>query len=125
MSLFDGVRGNGSKLDSPKILDEFERILAPEEQVEHLYQLIRDYLVFTNKRLVLMDKQRLTGNKVDYHSIPYRSISHFSVETAGTFDIDAELRLWISSAPTPIQRHLSDKVDVYELQSLLASYVLR
>lgn len=125
MSLFNTATSNIAQADTQPILEELQRILAPEERIEHLYQLIRDYLVFTNKRLVLMDKQGLTGCKVDYHSIPYRSISHFSVETTGTFDIDAELRLWISSTPTPIQRHLSDKVDVYALQSLLASYVLR
>ena len=65
--------------------------LAPGEVVEHAYQLIRDYFVFTNKRLVLVDKQGMTGSKVEYHSLPYKSITHFSIETGGTFDLDAEL----------------------------------
>lgn len=57
--------------------------------VEHAYQLIRDYFVSTDKRFVLVDKQGITGSKIEYHSIPYKSITHFSVETAGTFDLDA------------------------------------
>jgi hypothetical protein len=52
--------------------------------------------VFTNKRLILIDKQGMTGRKVDYHSIPYRAITQFKIETAGHFDLDAELKIWIS-----------------------------
>src|SRR3989344_1793973 len=78
MGLLDGVMGNASKIDAAKSQEEFSRILAPGEVVEHAYQLIRDYFVFTNKRLVLVDKQGMTGSKVEYHSLPYKSITHFS-----------------------------------------------
>ncbi len=61
--------------------------------IEKAYQLIRDLFVFTNKRLILVDKQDLTGHKVEYQSLPYKSIIHFSVETAGHFDLDAMLKI--------------------------------
>jgi hypothetical protein len=93
--------------------------------VEHAYQLICDYFVFTDKRLVLVDKQGMTGSKIDYHSIPYKSITHFSVETGGTFDLDAELKIWISGTAVPIQKQFNKKLGIYEVQSVLASYVLR
>ena len=125
MGLLDGVLGNASKIDPVKIQQEFSQILTPEERVEHAYQLIRDYFVFTDKRLVLVDKQGLTGSKVEYHSIPYKSITHFSVETAGTFDLDAELKIWISSMPVPIQKQFNKKLSIYEVQSVLAKYVLK
>ncbi len=125
MGLLDGVLGNSSKIDPAKIQEEFSQILAPEERVEHAYQLIRDYFVFTNKRFVLVDKQGVTGSKVEYHSIPYKSITHFSVETGGTFDLDAELKIWISSTAAPIQKRFNKKLSIYEVQSVLASYVLR
>ncbi len=125
MGLLDGVLGNSSKIDPAKIQEEFSQILAPEERVEHAYQLIRDYFVFTNKRFVLVDKQGVTGSKVEYHSIPYKSITHFSVETGGTFDLDAELKIWISSTSAPIQKRFNKKLSIYEVQSVLASYVLR
>ena len=118
MGLLDGVLGNASKIDPVKIQQEFSQILTPEERVEHAYQLIRDYFVFTDKRLVLVDKQGLTGSKVEYHSIPYKSITHFSVETAGTFDLDAELKIWISSMPVPIQKQFNKKISIYEVQSV-------
>ena len=124
MSLLDGILGNSSKIDPTKIQQEFDQILAFQEQVEHVYQLVRDYFVFTNKRLVLVNKQGLTGSKIEYHSIPYKSITHFSVETGGTLDLDAELNIWISSTTLPIQKRFSKKLSIYEVQSVLASYVL-
>ena len=125
MGLLDGVTGNASKIDPLKIQQEFSQILAPGERVEHAYQLIRDYFVFTDKRFVFVDKQGLTGSKVAYHSIPYKSITHFSIETGGTFDLDAELKIWISSTAEPIQRQFNKKLSIYEVQAVLASYVLR
>lgn len=125
MGLLDGVMGNASKIDPSKIQEEFSQILAPGERVEHAYQLIRDYFVFTDKRFVLVDKQGLSGSKVAYHSIPYKSITHFSIETGGTFDLDAELKIWISSTAEPIQRQFNKRLSIYEVQAVLASYVLR
>lgn len=124
MGFFDGVLGNSSKIDPAKIQIEFSQILSQGEQVEHAYQLVRDYFVFTNKRFVLVDKQGLTGSKVDYHSIPYKNITHFSIETAGTFDMDAELKIWISGYSVPIQKQFNKKLSIYEVQSVLAQYVL-
>ena len=125
MGLLDGILGNASKIDAAKIQKEFAAILAPGEKVEHAYQLIRDYFVFTDKRLVLVDKQGMTGSKVEYHSIPYKSITHFSIETAGAFDLEAELKIWISSTASPVQKQFNKKLSVYEVQSVLASYVLK
>lgn len=124
MGLFDGLLGNASKIDNAAIQQEFAQVLAPGEVVEHAYKLIRDYFVFTDKRLVLVDKQGLTGSKVAYHSIPYKNITHFSIETAGSFDLDAELKIWISSTTAPIQKTFNKKLNIYEVQSVLAGYVL-
>lgn len=125
MGLLDGVLGNASKIDAARIQTEFAPVLSEGERVEHAYQLIRDYFVFTNKRLVLVDKQGITGSKIEYHSIPYKSISHFSVETGGTFDLDAELKIFISSNPVPIQKTFNKKLSIYEVQAVLAAYVLK
>jgi hypothetical protein len=123
LGLLDGVLGNASKVDNSKIQEEFDRILAPGEKVEHAYQMIRDYFVFTDKRLVLVDKQGVTGSKMEYHSIPYKSITHFSIETGGTFDLDAELKIWISGSSQPVQKQFNKRLSIYEVQAVLASYV--
>jgi hypothetical protein len=97
--------------------------LGPTEKVVIAYKLVRDYVVFTDLRLLLVDKQGLTGKKIEFHSLPYKSISHFSVETAGHFDLDAELKIWISSATTPIEKKFSKAVNIFEVQALLAKAV--
>jgi hypothetical protein len=125
MGLIGGLLGHASEVDPQKIQEEFAPILAQGERVEKVYQLIRDLFVFTDKRLVLVDKQGITGSKVEYHSLPYRQITHFSIETAGHFDLDAELKIWVSGSPVPIEKHFNKKLNIYELQSVLATYVLR
>lgn len=125
MGIFDGLRGNASELDTDSVEREMKKLLANGEEVEKAYRLIRDMIIFTNKRLILVDKQGVTAKKVEYHSIPYRSITHFSVETAGNFDLDAELSIWISGMELPIQKQFNKSLNIYELQGVLAAYVLK
>ena len=103
-----------------------EGILIPGEQVELAYVLVRDLIVFTEYRLILVDKQGMTGKKTSYKSLPYRSISRFSVETSGHFDLDAELKIWVSSAvePSEVLQFKSDN-SVIEIQQALASAVFK
>ncbi|CQR73805.1 hypothetical protein SOV_33050 [Sporomusa ovata DSM 2662] len=125
MGFLDGLMGNASEVRIEDIQSEYANILAPSESIEKAYKLLRDMFIFTNKRLILVDKQGLTGKKLDYHSIPYKSITHFSIETAGHFDLDAELKIWISGQATPIVKQFNKSLNIYELQSVLANYVLR
>lgn len=125
MGLLDGLLGNASEIDASKVQSEFAQVLTVGERVEKAYQLVRDMFVFTDRRLVFVNRQGLTGSKVEYHSIPYRSITHFSVETAGSFDLDAELKIWLSGMPQPIQLQFNKRLSIYAVQSVLASYVLR
>ena len=89
------------------------------------YQVGRDLFVFTDRRLVLADKQGMTGAKVEFRTIPYKSITNFSVETAGNWDLDAEMKIYVSGNPIPIQREVNKKVNVWEVQAVLAQMVLR
>jgi len=125
MSIFDGIMGNVSEIEVSKVEKEMKDLLALTEKVEHAYKLIRDLLIFTDKRLILVDKQGVTGKKVEYHSIPYKSIVHFSIETAGTFDLEAELKIWLSGSSVPIQKKFNKSLNVYKVQSVLAEHVLK
>ena len=125
MGFLDGLMGNVSEVENSQVESELKDLLAASEKVEHAYKLIRDLIVFTNKRLLLIDKQGMSGKKVEYHSIPYRSIVHFSIETAGTFDLDAELKIWLSGSSVPIQKKFNKTLNIYKVQSVLAEYVMR
>lgn len=123
MGFMDGLLGNSSSISAEAVAEELKDVLFPGEEVEQAYKIIRDLIVFTNKRLILVDKQGITGKKVEYHSIPYKSISHFSTETAGTFDMDAELKIYISSSTTPIEKTFKKGSSIGEVQKLLAYHV--
>ncbi|WP_051026566.1 PH domain-containing protein [Nocardia higoensis] len=125
MGLMDGLMGNAGRIDPAGAQQEYARLLGNGEQVYTAYILVRDAMLFTDRRLIIVDKQGLSGRKVNYHSIPYRSITHFAVETAGTFDLDAELLIWLSGSDTPIQKRFNRQVDIYEVQGILSHFVAR
>lgn len=116
--------GNASELKPSVIQNQLEPILIEGEIVERAFKLIRDMFVFTNKRLILVDKQGLSGNKIEYHSVPYKSIIQFSIETAGAFDRDSELKLYITGGQV-IEKELKRSIDIRGLQKTLASYILK
>jgi hypothetical protein len=124
MGILDGLLGNASEADIRGTEKDLQNILIANERVEQAYKVIRDLMVFTSKRLIIVDKQGVTGKKTDYHSIPYKTITHFSVETAGTFDLDAELNIWVSGSSTPISKEFRKDKSIYDVQKVLASYVL-
>ncbi|NFD31650.1 PH domain-containing protein [Clostridium botulinum] len=125
MGLLNGLMGNASEVNIMEVEKEYSNVLAENERVEKAYKLIRDMFIFTNKRLILVDKQGMTARKTEYHSIPYKAITHFSIETAGNFDLDAELKIWISGTQLPIEKQFNKSLNIYELQSVLANYVLK
>ena len=126
MGLFSALMGNAGTIDPAKIEKEFGKLLTENEVIEMGFKLIRDTFIFTNKRMIMVDIQGITGNKQEYFSVPYKSISRFSIESAGTFDLEAELKIWISSEQQPsIRKNFTRSVDVYEVQKVLAHYVLK
>jgi len=126
MGLFSNLLGNAGIVENEKLLEKYGKLLFEGEDIEVGFNIFRDVFMFTTKRLILIDKQGLRGKKVEYLSIGYKSISRFSVETSGTFDLDAELKIWISSEQTPsIQKKFNKSVDVYEVQKILARYVAK
>lgn len=123
MSLIHNIWGNASETDVAALEQELDPILIEGERIERAFKLFRDTVAFTNRRLVLINKQGLTGRKVEYQSIPYKSITHFAVETAGTLDADSELILWISGQSTPIKREFARGANIIGVQKTLAQYV--
>jgi len=124
MGLFSALSGNAGAVDQSTLVKQYGQLLIDGEEIEIGFKLIRDTFVFTNKRLILVDVQGLTGSKVEYKSVSYKSISRFSIETAGTFDLDAELKIWISSELAPcIKKQFNKSVNVYDVQKVLASHV--
>lgn len=126
MGILSSFLGNAGTVNSDELIKKFGGLLIEGEEIELGFKLIRDTFIFTNKRLILIDVQGITGSKTEYKSITYKSISRFSIETAGTFDLEAELKIWISSEAQPsIRKQFNKSVNVYDVQKVLAHHVLR
>ena len=125
MGLFSAFLGNAGAVSRDELVKKYGQLLTVSEEIELGFKLIRETFIFTNKRLILVDIQGLTGSKIEYTSISYKSISRFSIETAGTFDLEAELKIWISSEVHPsIKKQFNKSVNVYGVQKVLAHLVL-
>lgn len=125
MGIISSILGNAGAIDKVTLQKDYGNLLIPSEKIEVGFKLLRDTFIFTDKRLIIIDVQGLTGKKMQYLSVLYKSISRFSVETAGNFDLDAELKIWISGEQIPsITKKFNKKVDIYEVQKVLAQFTL-
>ena len=97
-------------------------MLIDGEQILSAYQSIRDGIVFTNKRIFAINVQGITGKKKDFSSLPYSKIQAFSVETAGTFDLDSELELWFSGLGK-VKFEFTSNCNVSEICRMISGFV--
>lgn len=105
----------------------FEKMVAPilvdHEEIVRSFQSIRDGVIFTNKRIITINIQGITGKKKDFTSMPYNKIQAFSVETAGAFDLDSELELWFSGMGR-VKLEFIGATDVAHLCKMISRQVL-
>ena len=125
MGLIDSLLGHAGEKPVDKLAEDFAPLLAPGETLQRAFGLIRDLIVFTDRRLIFVNKQGLTAKKVEYLSVPYRSIVMFSLETAGHFDLEAELKIWLSGQPAPLHHSLGRNSGAQDIVALLAQYTPR
>lgn len=60
MGLISKLLGQASDLTSDQARQELDGVLLPDEPVEVAFKVVRDLFVFTDRRLVLVNKQSLT-----------------------------------------------------------------
>lgn len=126
MGIISGLMGDASGTDIEAVKKDYGKLLGQNEQVVQAYQWIRDLMIFTDYRLIMVDIQGATGKKVNYHSVPYKSIRHFEVESAGHIDLEAELKIWVADmGTTPLVKTFSKDADVYKVQALLAECIVK
>jgi hypothetical protein len=125
MGLFNAILGNASEVNPDNLSKEFEPLLIEGETIEKGYKVIKDMFVFTNKRLILVEKQ-LVGSKVEYLSIPYSSIKKFSKESAGILDMDADLKIWLTGEAVPISKQFGKGGNnINEVYQILSQHILK
>lgn len=102
---------------------ELEKILTEGEEIISSYQAIRDGVVFSNKRIFVVNIQGLTGKKKDITSLPYSKIQAFSIESAGVFDLDSELELWFSGLGK-IKLEFTGSTNISEICKTISTFTL-
>ncbi len=112
------------------ITSEILRFLHPSEQLQFCVKTFRDVAAFTDKRILIVDRQGITGKKVEYFSVPYRSIVTYAIETAGTLDLDAEIKLVLSGGIVLELNFFKDKENqmeelLFQVYDLITQYVLQ
>lgn len=107
--------------------DSVNRDIAPllvnDEQVISAYKGMRDYVVFTSKRIIAVNVQGVTGKKKDFSSLPYSKIQAFSSETAGVFDMDSELELYFSGLGK-VRFEFTGASNIVQISQIIGSYIL-
>lgn len=98
LSSLNGLFGNITHEDPDTVEEMMGDVLVEGERVVDSYTRVRDLIVFTDYRLILVDMQGVTGKKTEYLSLPYDSISHFSMITTGQVDLDTEVRIWMKGS---------------------------
>jgi hypothetical protein len=116
--------GHASEANLVKVEQELQEMFAEGERLLQAYKLLRDLVVFTDKRLIIVDKQGMTAKKKSYLSIPYKQIAMYSCETKGRFDMDAEIKIWHRGSSQPVSLEMGKNKFVMEINRTLSNHVL-
>lgn len=124
--MIDFKNGSIFKLASAsekEYVDFLSRFMVADEQILGTFKGIRDGVVFTNKRIIAINVQGVTGKKKDFTSLPYSKIQAFSVETAGVFDWDSELEIWFSGMGM-VKFEFTDHTDITQICKIISTFTL-
>lgn len=125
MGFFSGESTTTNSSETRKYNADYAQLLVDGEIIEVGFVVFRDTFLFSNKRLILIDVQGISGRQIEYLSIPYNKITKFSIQTGGSFDLEGELKLWIGSDSIPLEKRFNKETNIYEVQKVLASHVMR
>lgn len=116
---------NLKPINAEGIRKEVDGLLIAGEQVEFAFQTVRDQLVFTNKRIISIDVQGITGKRKSFATMPYSKIQYFSIQTPGFMELipDSELFIMFTNGFTA-QFEFKGAVDIGKIGRMLSEYVL-
>lgn len=112
------------ELDQKEMEERISRFLLDDEILIKGYQIVRDIMLLTNKRIIIIDYLGLRGKKIEYQMIPYHKINRLYIETPGNMDTDYTLKIFISGSLEPIEKQINSDVDIYELNRIVFTHIL-
>lgn len=112
------------ELDQKEMEEKISKFLLENEKLIKGYQIVRDVMILTDKRIIIVDYLGLRGKKIEYQMIPYHKINRLYIETPGNLDTDYTLKLFISGSLEPIEKQINRDVDIHELNHIIFSHML-
>lgn len=113
-----------SQTNPETIMKDIQPLLIGGEGIVGAYKAVRDYVVFTNKRVIAVNVQGMTGKKKDFTFLPYSKISAYSIETAGVFDLDSELEMYFSGLGK-VRFEFSGRSDIIQIGKCISEFILK
>lgn len=114
---------NLKQIDLSKVRREVLDFLVGGEDMVQAFETIRDQVIFTTKRILVVNVQGITGKKKSYISYPYSKVQYFGVESAGLLDIDSELILAFTDG-SKLSFDFRSNVDIIKISKCIAQFVL-
>ena len=97
--------------------------MMEDEQMMQAFMTMRDQVIFTDRRIFVVNVQGLTGKKISYFSYPYAKVLYYGIETAGVLDLDSELVLTFANGAR-LQFDFKTNVDIHQISTLISRFIL-
>ena len=114
---------NLKEISLREVRPEVATLMVGGENMVMAFQTVRDQVIFTDKRIFVVNVQGITGKKVSYFSYPYSKVQYFGIETAGVLDIDSEI-IFAFSNGARLQFDFKSKVDIHKISNMVSNYIL-
>ena len=114
---------NLKEISLQSVRPEVSTLLVNGENIVMAFQTVRDQVIFTDKRIFVVNVQGITGKRTSYYSYPYSKVQYFGIETAGVLDIDSELVFAFSNG-AKLQFDFKSKVDIRKISMMVSNYIL-
>lgn len=116
---------NLKPINVESVRSEVDGLLVSGEQIEFAFQTVRDQLVFTNKRIIAIDVQGITGKRKSFATMPYSKVQYFAIQTPGFLELfpDSELFIMFSNGFTA-KFEFKGVTDIGKIGRMLSEYVL-
>ncbi len=124
MSFINDMIGITLELNQAEMEERIAKFLLENEKLIKGYQIVRDVMILTDKRIIIVDYLGLRGKKIEYQMIPYHKINRLYIETPGNLDTDYTLKIFISGSLEPIEKQIKSDVDIHELNRIIFSHMI-
>ena len=114
---------NLKEISLREVRAEVPTLLVSGESMVMAFQTVRDQVIFTDKRIFVVNVQGITGKKISYFSYPYSKVQYFGIETAGVLDIDSEI-IFAFSNGARLQLDFKSRVDIHKISMMVSNYIL-